>query len=79
MSHSFMIVCGELIVYQGDIECPFFLRKKTGMEFSSIPESVHPYFHGYLHFVGSFFSIKKKKPDSFFCAQTAIPAACLAS
>ena len=22
----------------------FFLRKKTGMEFLSIPESVHPYF-----------------------------------
>lgn len=43
MSHSFMIVCGELIVYQEDIECPFFTQK-TGMEFPSIPESVHPIF-----------------------------------
>lgn len=36
-----MIVCGELIVYQEDIECPFFTQK-TGIEFLSIPESVHP-------------------------------------
>lgn len=33
---------GELIVQRGDNKCPRFCIKKSGMEFSSIPESVYP-------------------------------------
>ena len=44
MSHSFMIVCGELIVYQEDIECPFFYAKKLVWNF-------HPYQKVYTPFL----------------------------
>lgn len=72
MSHSFMIVCGELIVYQEDIECPFFTQKNWYGNFIHTRKCT-PFFYAYFSAPKTQKKIKKTKNKMYIKAGTSFP------